>query len=565
MTIDEVKRLRESEDKVEFKEAKKQYKYDKDRRSILGYVVALANECGGRLILGVKENNVPPHTIVGTQAWKGREGELEQKIYHDLHVRVETEVVYDDEKRVLIIHVPSRPIGKALKYQDVPLMRIGDSIVPMNDEYFFSILQEQEPDFSAQTCAGLNLDDLDENAINKMKLSYARKQNNEQFINLSTSQTLSDLNLIDSKGNLNYACLILLGKGTVIQSKLPQCKTIWEFRNQDDQIYYDTREEIQAPLFIAIDSIWKLINQPMLNRKHPIQSDAYIFDLYDFNEEVIREAILNAIVHRDYTISSEVVIKQYPNKITINNPGGFPKGVNIENILTVNSTPRCRLMAEVLEKTGLVERSGQGVDKIYSIMLSEGKSEPDYTDSNIFQVSLTLNTEIKDKAFHIYINQYKNNNKEPRLGVEQIITLYMIRNGMFQRLKSDIAEQLEKAGLIKRVSGHSLRFILDEDFYSLEEQSNRIGKRYIVSEIESILLKLQGNESKVGALEEQMKHELNRNQIKYLLMKLQEDNIIQTTGKGSGTKYIISKKYNHLRGDSLLNEVFNVLYAKYDN
>ena len=56
---------------------------------------------------------------------------------------------------------------------------------------------------------------------------------------------------------------------------------------------------VDEPLFIAIDSIWKLINQPTLNRKYPIQSGAYIFDLYDFNEEVIREAVLNAIAHRD--------------------------------------------------------------------------------------------------------------------------------------------------------------------------------------------------------------------------------------------------------------------------
>ncbi|HTN36874.1 MAG TPA: ATP-binding protein [Arachidicoccus sp.] len=84
--------------------------------------------------------------------------------------------------------------------------------------------------------------------------------------------------------------------------------------------------------------------------------------MYDFNEEVIREAVLNAIAHRDYTITSEVLIKQYPNKISIANPGGFPKGVTVENILTVSSTPRSRLMTEILEKTGLVERSGQGID-----------------------------------------------------------------------------------------------------------------------------------------------------------------------------------------------------------
>ncbi|MBK7652434.1 MAG: hypothetical protein IPJ20_19320 [Flammeovirgaceae bacterium] len=119
--------------------------------------------------------------------------------------------------------------------------------------------------------------------------------------------------------------MLLLAKKEVIHDKLPQAKTIWEFRNTEVQIHHDVREAIDEPLFVGIDRIWQLINQPTLNRKHPVQSGAYIFDIYDFNEEVIREGILNAIVHRDYTIASEVLIKQYPSKIIINNPGGFLK------------------------------------------------------------------------------------------------------------------------------------------------------------------------------------------------------------------------------------------------
>ena len=64
-------------------------------------------------------------------------------------------------------------------------------------------------------------------------------------------------------------------------------------------------------------------------------------------------------------IQSDVVIKQYPDSITITNAGGFPSGVHMNNILTVNSVPRSKLMSEILQKTGLVERSGQGVDKLY--------------------------------------------------------------------------------------------------------------------------------------------------------------------------------------------------------
>ena len=61
--------------------------------------------------------------------------------------------------------------------------------------------------------------------------------------------------------------------------------------------------------------------------ERPIKSGAYIFSIPSFNEAVIRESVLNAIAHRDYTIGSEIMVKQYPKMIIINNPGGFPKGV----------------------------------------------------------------------------------------------------------------------------------------------------------------------------------------------------------------------------------------------
>lgn len=561
MTIAALKQLKESEDKVEFKEAKNQYAYNSSRKSVVGYTVAFANEKGGYLVFGLEDAH--PHVVCGSKAFEGREGQLEQDVFRDTGIRIQTEVLFEGANRVLAVKIPSRPVGKPLYFNDVPLMRVGDGLERMSEEMYLSIIQEQEPDFSAKKCDGINLTDLDEDAIKRMKESYARKQKNMGFLQLSTEQVLTDLKLLDN-GRLNYAALILLGKKEVMQNKLPQSKTIWEFRNSEAQIHFDNREQIDEPLFIAIDSIWKLINQPTLNRKYPIQSEAYIFDLYDFNEAVIREAVLNAVAHRDYSITSEVVIKQYPSQIIIINPGGFPKGVTIQNILTVSSTPRSRLMTEILEKTGLVERSGQGVDKIFSITLSEGKAEPDYQNSDLFQVSLTLRTEIIDKAFHVFISQYQNSEKEPKLGVEQIITLCKIRNGIFQHLKSDIVSQLEKSGLIEKLSGHTNRYTLSEEYHILVNDSLRIGKKYVVKEVQKLLIALQGNTLKVGGLEQMLKEALSRNQIKYLLQKLMEDEILKVEGKIKGARYSIEEKYADLRGDVLISEVTAQLRSRYE-
>jgi ATP-dependent DNA helicase RecG len=568
MTIAELKQLKESEDKVEFKAAKHNFSFagsehreqEERRRYFLGYVVAFANEGGGRLVLGMADKS--PHDVVGSDFAQGKVGALEDETYSKLGIRVRMEELYENGLRVLVAHIPTRPVGKTMKFEGVPLMRVGESLRNMSDEEMFAILSEQEPDFSATFCHGLEIADLDEAAIKKMKEGYARKQKNPGFLQLSNEQVLTDLKLLDN-GKLTYAALILLAKKEVIHAKLPQSKTIWEFRNSEAQIHHDSREVIDEPLFIAIDSIWKLINQPTLNKKYPIQSGAYIFDLYDFNEEVIREAVLNAIAHRDCTITSEVVIKQFPNKITITNPGGFPKGVTIDNILTVSSTPRSRLMTEILEKTGVVERSGQGVDKIFSITLSEGKAGPDYTSSDMFQVSLTLRTEIIDKAFHVFINQFQNSDKEPKLGVEQIITLSKICNGIFQNLKTEIVSQLEMSGLVEKVSGHTTRYTLSNEYHALVNDGLKIGKRYFVKEIEQVLLILQGAKLKMGEVETLLHSSLNRNQLKYLLNKLVADQVLKTEGLGRGTKYIISDQFSSLRGDVLSGKVIDELKAKY--
>lgn len=570
MTIAELQCLKESEHKIEFKRAEHNFPRNggshsdqrERRKCFLGYIVALANEGGGFIVLGM--DDTLPHKVVGSDFGLNKLGELEDAVYEKLGIRIRAAELFDTENnRVVLTTIPPRPIGKIMKFEGVPLMRVGESLRNMSDEEMFAILSEQEPDFSAKICEGISIADLDEAAIKKMKESYARKQKNPGFMQLSTEQVLTDLKLLEN-GKLNYAALVLLAKKEVIHAKLPQSKTIWEFRHSEAQIHHDSREVIDEPLFIAIDNIWKLINQPSLNKKYPVQSGPYIFDLYDFNEEVIREAVLNAIAHRDYTITSEVVVKQYPNKITITNPGGFPKGVTIENILTVSSTPRSRLMTEILEKTGLVERSGQGVDKIFSSTLSEGKVEPDYKNSNMFQVSLSLRTEIIDKAFHVFVSQYQNRGKEHKLGVEQIITLSKIRNGIFQNLKMEIVSQLEKSGLIEKGSGHTNRYTLSQEYYALVNDGLTIGKRYLVKEIELILLALQGNALKMGELEKNMEASLNRNQIKYLTGKLFDDEVLSKDGKGSGTSYTIHKSFSVLRGEVLIQNVVSFLNSKYE-
>jgi ATP-dependent DNA helicase RecG len=458
----ELSLLDESEDHVEFKKAEHDFNFSggkhaepKERRHcVLGYVAALANERGGRLVFGMMDHK--PHEVVGTSFAQGEIGAMEDEIYKRLQIRVRITEEYEpsedapDRKRVMIFHVPSRPVGKTLKFEGVPLMRTGESLREMDDAELFKILSEQEPDFSAKICEGLTIDDLDPKAIEVMKQKYAEKNENPGFQSVSDVQALSDLDLLVD-GKLNYAALVLLGKPKAIKKYMPQNNVVIEYRNDPASIQYDDRIEIQQPLFLAIDSIWAYINQPTLNPQVHISENAYIFDIKLFNKETIREAVLNAIAHRSMIVQNDVVIKQSPTELTITNAGGFPIGVDKSNVLTVNSTPRSKRLAEVLQKTGLVEKSGQGVDKMFTNCIMEAKPLPDFSATDNYQVSLKFRTEIRDVPFLIYIRQEQA--KRPmhhKLNVFQLMAIYNVCFADGMDIKNSTIDELVKEDILLR-------------------------------------------------------------------------------------------------------------------
>jgi len=172
-------------------------------------------------------------------------------------------------------------------------MRIGDSLCVMSDDEVFRILSENAPDFSATICEGLTFDDIDPEALTVMKERYAIKQENPAFMTLPDWQILSDLELIDNS-KLNYAALLLLGTRKALRKYLPNAAVTIEYRLDHAMIPYTARQEFQEPLFTVIDKIWAYINQPASNPLLHIRDKFNIYDLKSFNEEVVREALVNS-------------------------------------------------------------------------------------------------------------------------------------------------------------------------------------------------------------------------------------------------------------------------------
>ena len=570
ITIAHLKTLRESEDKVEFKRAAQgNFAYDggskpnpKDRRKcILGYVTALCNEGGGYLVLGMED--AYPHQVVGTKQNKGTIGELESNIYRDISIRPSIYELYEDEttkeRRVLVIDVPGRPIGKLFRFEDVPLMRVGEELKPMSDEEIFKILQEQEPDFSSEICSTVSINDLDTEAIRILKQKYATKQKNPNFLTLPDEQVLSDLQLM-KEGKVTYAALILVGKREKLIELLPQASVILEYRKSENLVPYDNRYTYSEPFYKMIDMLWHDIN--LRNDKIDVNDNSYIFNIPFFNEDVIREAINNAIAHRDYRRTSETVIKQYPQKLIVMNAGGFPLGVSIDNLLRVQSTPRNRLLADVLEKTGVVERSGQGIDKIFKNTLSEGKDSPDYSHSDSFRVELHLSAIIKDKAFAMFLeSEQRDLAEEDRLSVFDVISLNEVRQGKSQSVEKDSIEKLLSCGLIeKRGRTRGTYYILSKSYYEFSGQEGEYSQKddWGINQVMSVIMPhlTKFGKAKMKDFAKLLDGHLTRRQVRTVIDKLVASQLLIKEGEGASTTYKIAEKY--IKNSALVARAFDL-------
>ena len=562
--------MRESEDRVEFKKGENgNVSYNgsgKDRpqerrRCILGYVCALCNEGGGRLVIGM--HDAYPHNVAGTAQCINALGKLESDIYRDMGVRPDVYELYEDEikktGRVLVIEVPPHPIGRLFKFEDVALMRVGEELKPMDDKTYISIIQEQEPDFSEHICEGVTIDDLDPYAIEVMKKRYAEKHKNPSFVSLPHAQALSDLRLIIGD-KITNAAVLLVGKEEIIERRFPQSKVMLECRNTENQIHFDSRKVYCQPFFLLIDELWEEINRR--NGSVPVRKGPYIFDIPFFNEDVIREIVNNAFTHRDYRFGSEIIIKQYPTKFTIINGGGFPHGVSVGNLLTTPSTPRNRLLADVLSKTGIVERSGQGIDRIFLFTLSEGKPAPDYSQTDDFNVTATLYASVKDTGFALYIQDIQDSlDDDNKLTVFDVLALCEVRDGAKRPSNKEVSMKLERLGLIERHGKTNAQYyILPRKYYEFcgDLATYSLMTDWDSAQMWAVLCPFlqKYGKAKRADINQLLGSHISDKQFRNYINELKSKGLIRTEGEKGQTTYFLGDKYTATT--ALLNKALEI-------
>jgi ATP-dependent DNA helicase RecG len=424
------------------------------------YCSALANEGGGKLVLGVDDK---VRKVVGSKAFQGTHNKLSIELLQKLKIRVDVEELHHPDGRVLIFHIPSRPFGQPIRSTGKYTypMRAGASLVEMDAVTLKRILNETTPDFSAQIVDGLKIIDFDESALDTFRTRWAQKSRRNDYLSFSPEKLLRKVGLLTDSG-LTYASLILFGKKEKLDMLLPCSEIIFEWRQTPNKTAHDFRIPWREPFFKIYDEVWNTLNAR--NIRIPFQEGLFQREIFAFSEKPVREALLNAVAHRDYTITTQsIFIKASPEQFFIESPGGLPAGITLENILTKTAW-RNRLIAETLEKAEMVERSGQGMDDIFQITIREGKGMPDLSKTDAFSVRLTIPAQVKDKNFILFLERVINQ-KQVSLSFEEIYALEQIREQQKVPI-SEFKDKFLELGIIEKVGKtRGAKYLLSHKYY----------------------------------------------------------------------------------------------------
>lgn len=512
--------------RIEFKEARTRYDFEK----LVGYCVALANEGGGKIVLGVTDRR--PREVVGTAAFP-EPGRTEATIFERLGRRVPLEELWHDGRRVLLVHVPSRSPGMAWSHRGVYLMRAGDALVPMTDDQLRRIHAEVAPDLSAEVCSGATLADLDAAALGEFRRRWARREGNARIETWSDEEVLRNAELLRD-GRITIAALLLFGSRDALTRYLPQAEIVFEYRSSEAAGPAQDRAEFREGFLTIHDQLWERVNRR--NDRQSYQDGLFRVEIPTFDEAIIREAILNAFCHRDYRLGGSSFVRQFSRRLEVISPGGFPPGVTPENVLD-EQNPRNRRLAEALARCGLIERAGQGMNLMFERSVQQSKPLPDLTGTGPHEVRLTLRGNVTNPAFLRFIEQ---------LGAERLAsfdTRDLLVLERLQReetvppeLKSRLPHLLQ-AGVIESIGrGRGARYLLSRRFYAALGQKGAYTRRRGLDreENKALLLRHLREQGTLGcpmAELQQVLPALSRRQVNGLLTELRTEGLARLRGQ----------------------------------
>jgi ATP-dependent DNA helicase RecG len=370
--IDEWRQLPKETEHIEFKEAKTQFDYT----DLLRYCIAIANEGGGHLLLGIQ--NKIPRMIVATSAINDP-GAMAEKIFNKLHFRVQVEAVAHPEGRVVVLSIPSRPMGRPLELDGAYWMRVNSSLVPMSPDQIHAIIAENNPEWSDEpSLTGLGsarvLDLLDTPVFFKL-LDKPYPESDRGVIDKLLNYGLIEEKPMSASFAIRRLGAILLAKDL---NQFPEL-----YRKAARVIAYDGRSKIDTTRVdttpmkgyaSGFQDLVQLVSSHLPKRE--LFEKALRREIRMVPEIALREVIANALIHQDFNLGGcSVTIEIFQDRVQVTSPGD---PLIQANRFIDSHRSRNERVAYLMRIMRICEERGSGVDRMVNAAEEHELPAPDF-------------------------------------------------------------------------------------------------------------------------------------------------------------------------------------------
>lgn len=425
-------------------------------------LVALANARGGAAVIGVSKSR--PHHIIGT-SWSQEEEERVQETARAAQppLNIRSRAVEVDGKIVVFLQVD--PVGEGwIQTSDGRLLvRAGPTNRALVGAELARFIQERgSAPPEGQIVTRVDIGELTSDLVRKyLHARLGRRR-------LRTKDALRDLGYIDSDGRVRLACLLLFGKhpqglnrrfGIVVSRFEGGISTGSKLRD---------RTELEGPLPDLVSKADRLIYEAM--RRDAVVRGLVREEVPEFPPVAVREALVNAVGHRDYSArGSAVEVRLYDDVLEVQSPGTLPGWVTIENIADAQYS-RNELVMDGLQRLGLVEEAGQGIDRMIAEMEDALLDPPEFEERQTSFIVRLRGTSVFAAEDRLWISEFADLGLSPDGKIALVyarrhgaISNEDLRNlrGLDRDASRSVLQDLVARGLLESVGrGRGARYVL---------------------------------------------------------------------------------------------------------
>jgi ATP-dependent DNA helicase RecG len=297
-------------------------------------------------------------------------------------------------KEVIVVEVPPAPTPVGTTAGKYLRRALGGDGKPCCLPMFFHEMHARQADRGAEDYSALIVpdaawEDLDPLEFERFRRSIRERRSGDQsLLNLPDLELAKVLGAVEANGqvrNVRVLGLLLFGREEALKRLLPTHEVAFQMLAGQR---VEVNDFFRWPLLRAMEECEQRF--AARNREQEILVGMLRIGVPDYPPAAFREALANALIHRDYTRLGAVHIQWHPDRLEISNPGGFPEGVRLDNLLVTPPRPRNPLLADAFKRAGIVERTARGIDTIFYEQLRNGRPAPSYARSDATGVVVSI-------------------------------------------------------------------------------------------------------------------------------------------------------------------------------